>query len=464
MKTNLKILGGLIFFIGLGSCEKDVIESNNDPLFSVDIKGVQNFNNGMINSYSNEVVLQWNELLSQYLDQQLPQPIEVKTYAMVTLAMHDALNNVVPKFETYALDNSEVDASGITKKNIHSIADAAVSQAARDMIVQLFPQAAMAADAQLSSILANIEASELKNQGINIGKDAAAAMLAKRAGDIVFGFTSYQGGSAPGDYQANYPPYAFPNPPIWPANAVFGANIGDLTPFGIMSSDQFMDESPYEIGSDEYLADYNEVKELGCNNCPLRTAEQTEISLFWRETSSSSMNRLARSLVEQRKLDGWEAARLIGLIQMSVIDSYIASFEEKFHYAFWRPITAIRAGDADGNDFTIGDLTWSPSSPIPTPPNPTFPPSNAYCAGAAAEIFRAYFHSDIANLVVTSPYYLPDLEKHIQTFSEMASEKSIFGVYAGYDFRQGAEVGERHGRELGKYIIENNLREIKKLL
>ncbi|MCG9970926.1 vanadium-dependent haloperoxidase [Christiangramia crocea] len=463
MNAKLKFLGGLIFIIGLGSCEKDSIESNDSHLlYSADAKG-QNFNNGMINSYSNEAVLQWNELLSQNLDQQIPQPLEVKIYAMVTLAMHDALNNVVPKFETYALDNSDVDAEGITKKNIHSIADAAVSQAARDMIVQLYPPAAMASESQLSIILSGIEDSDLKSRGINIGKDAAAAVLSKRAGDISIGFSSYIGGTEPGDYQANYPPYVFPGP-IWPANGVFGANLGNLTPFGILSSDQFMDEAPYSINSEEYLADYNEVKELGCNNCPLRTADQTEISIFWRETSSSSMNRLTRILVENRKLDGWEAARLIGLIQMSVIDSYIASFEEKFHYAFWRPITAIRAGDSDGNESTIGDVSWTPSSPSPTPPNPTFPPSNAYSAGAAAEILKSYFHSDVANFNVSSPYYLPGVERYMDTFSEMASEKSIFGVYAGYDFRQGAEVGERHGRELGKYIFENNLREIKKFL
>ncbi|MCP9198827.1 vanadium-dependent haloperoxidase [Gramella sp. GC03-9] len=462
MKTTIKIFGGLFIFIGMISCENDSIEPEGSDLFYAADAKVQNFNNGMINSYSNEVVLQWNELLSEYLDQQLPQPIEVKIYAMVTIAMHDALNNVIPKYETYALDNSNANFDGITKKNIHSIADAAVSQAARDMIATLYPVATTAANEQLSTLLSSIEDSELKSRGIQIGKDAAQAMLAKRAGDVVFSFTSYSGGSEPGDYQANYPPFAFPTP-MWPVNAVFGANIGELTPFGILSSDQFMDEAPYAINSDEYLADYNEVKELGCNNCPLRTPEQTQISFFWRETSSSSMNRLTRSLVEERKLDGWEAARLIGLIQMSVIDSYIASFEEKFYYAFWRPITAIRAGDVDGNDATIGDVNWSPSSPIPTPPNPTFPPSNAYCGGAAAEIFRAFFHSDIADVEITSPYYLPDVSRHIKTFSEMASEKGIFGVYAGYDFRQGVEVGERHGSELGKFLFENNLREIKKI-
>ncbi|MUP44679.1 hypothetical protein E0K83_02840 [Gramella sp. BOM4] len=463
MKSIIKMFGGFFVLISLFSCEKDSLGPEGSDLLVANSRG-QNFNNGMINSYSNEVVLQWNELLSQYLDQQLPQPFEVKIYAMVTLAMHDGLNNVVPKYETYALDNSGVDFSGITKKNIHSIADAAVSQAARDMIVQIYPAAATAAEAQLNTILSAIEDSELKDRGIEIGKNAAAAMLAARSGDISFGFSSYTGGSDPGDYQATYPPYVFPNPPIWPANAVFGANLGDLNPFGILSSDQFLDEAPHAVSSDEYLAEYNEVKELGCNNCPLRTPDQTQISIFWRETSSSAMNRLARMLVQDRKLDGWESARLIGLIQMSVMDSYIASFEEKFQYAFWRPITAIRNGDSDGNDLTLGDPGWTPSTPSPTPPNPSFPSTTAYSGGAVAEILKAFFHSDVANIDFTSPYYVAGVERHFDTFSDLATESSSFGIYAGYDFRQDGEVGERHGRELGKYIFENNLREIKKIL
>ena len=462
MKIMYKLLWGIILLSGLSSCEKDVLEPDDPNAFkSSDINAVQNFNNGMINSYSNDVVIKWNELLSQSIDNRMPQPAEVKIYAMVTLAMHDALNNVVPKYETYALNNSEVDASGITKKNIHSIADAAVSQAARDMMVQLFPASTAAADARLNSVLSGIEDSDLKNRGINIGKDAAVAVLARRANDFPLRFETYIGGTAPGEYQANYMPYMLPNPPIWPANAVYAPNLGELTPFGILSSDQFMDEAPNPLDSSEYLTDYNEVKEIGCTNCPSRTAEQTEIGLFWRETPSSSMNRLTRALVEERKLDGWEAARLIGLIQMSVIDTYIASFEEKFYFNFWRPITAIRGGDSDGIDATIGDVTWTPTSV--TPPVPSFPATHAYSAGAAAEIFQSYFHSDIANMYITSPYFLPGVERHIESFSEMANEYGLYGIYVGFEFRQNIEVGIKNGRELGKYLFENDLRELKKI-
>ncbi|MBB6609502.1 hypothetical protein H7F15_00490 [Pontibacter sp. Tf4] len=296
-------MGGLIILVSLGSCEKDEIESL-DPAAagSATIKGVDNFNNGMINSYSSEVVLQWNELLSRSIDNRMPQPAEVKIYAMVTLAIHDALNNVVPKYKTYALSNLDVDVSGITKKNIHAVADAAVSQAARDMIVSLFPQATSAADALLDTILSGTEDEAMEARGADIGSRAAAAVLAKRAADFPITFASSTLGTAPGEYKANYEPWVSRFPML--QNPVFAPNLGSLTPFGIESGDQFRNEAPYPLNSAEYIADYNEVKALGCTDCPLRTAEQTQIGAFWVENTSSSMNRLARALIVQRKLDG----------------------------------------------------------------------------------------------------------------------------------------------------------------
>lgn len=445
----------------LGSCEKDQLESLNPDLSnSADVRAIQNFNNGMINSYSSEVVLQWSELLSQTIDNLMPLPAESKIYAMVTLAMHDALNNVVPKYETYALDNSNADISGISKKNIHSIADAAVSQAARDMIIQLFPASAAAANGKLNEILSGLEDSELKTRGINIGKAAAAAMLAERAGDFPLIFQTYIGGIQPGEYRVDYEPFVGPGP-AWPANAAYAFNMGELPPFGIESSDQFLDEAPYSLGSAEYIEDYNEVKALGCVNCPERTDEQTEIGAFWIESNSSSMNRLARILIEKRKLDGWEAARLIGLVEMAVIDAYIASFEGKSQYKFWRPVTAIRTGDSDGVEATLGDVNWTSS--FFTPPTAEYPSTHAYAGGAAAAVFKSYFNSDHIDLKVNSPYYLPGVERHLSSFSQMSFETAISRIYIGYHFRHAIEVGERQGKELGEYVFENNLRELKKI-
>lgn len=461
MKTAFKFLGGLIILLSLGSCEKDQIDTEPDLSISADARAMQNFNNGMINSYSNEVVLSWNELLSVSIDNRMPLPAESKIYAMVTLAMHDALNNVVPKYETYALDNSLVDASDITKKNIHSIADAAVSQAARNMIVRLFPPSTAAADAHLDEILGSIEDSELKARGISIGQDAAAAVLLKRANDFPLIFQTYNGSTNPGEYRVDYMPFLVANPPLWPANAAYAPNMGELTPFGIESGGQFRDEPPYPLNSSEYISDYNEVKNLGCVNCPLRSEEQTEIGAFWIESNSSAMNRLARILAEKRKLDGWETARLIGLVEMAVVDAYIASFEGKAFYKFWRPVSAIRNGDNDGVAETEGDASWTSS--FATPPTAEYPSTHAYAGGAAATVFKSYFKSDHIDLIVTSPYYLPGKERKLNSFSQMSYENAISRIFIGYHFRHAVEVGERQGKELGKYVYDNNLRELKKI-
>src|SRR5690606_24958491 len=183
--------------------------------------------------------------------------------------------------------------------------------AARDMIAQQFPAATAAADVLLNTTLSGIADSELKARGIQTGKEAVAALLEKRQGDFALGFAAHTGGTAPGEHQSNYMPFG----------VVYAPNMGELTPFGALSGDQFRDEDQYSLDSEEYLADYNEVKSLGCTACPMRTAEQTEIGAFWIESSASSMNRLARTLIVQEDLDGWEAARLIGLIQMAQIDA-----------------------------------------------------------------------------------------------------------------------------------------------
>ncbi len=454
MKTKFKLVTGtLILFVFLGSCEKDEQETQE---FSESAM-LKTYNNGMIKSYSNEAVLAWNQALT-FVDTKLPQPAEAKIYAMVTLAMHDALNNVVPKYETYALDNSTVDAKDISKKNISQIADAAVAQAAHDVLTTLFPLSAPTANALLSVSLDAIDNETYKQKGIEIGQNAASAILTKRQTDPSVGFTTYNEGTASGIHQANFLPWSVANPPVWPANAVYGANLSQIAPFGMQTSDQFRAGPPYAIGSPEYLADYEETRLLGCTSCNNRTAEQTEIGAFWVENICSSSNRIGRALSNQENLNGWETARLLALTQMAVMDGFISSFEAKYHYKYWRPITAIRAGDSDGNDATIGDATWGTS--FITPPTPEYPSTHATCSGAAAEVLRLFFGTDNMPVTVQNPYNLPGVERTMINFSQMAHESAVSRIYIGYHFRNAVEQGDLAGNSLGKYIFDHNLREI----
>lgn len=463
MKTKFHLPVALSVLTFLFSCSKDDLPPNvMDESLNIKELSLKTYNNGMIKSYSNETIIKWNELLGAFIDEKLPVPLEAKIYAMVTISMHDALNNVVPVYETYALNNSSVNVSGISKKNITQIADAAVSQAARDVMVTLFPPASVAADGLLNEILSSISDEVSKVKGVEIGKQAAIVMLQKRQGDFPYLFATYAPSSNdPGVYQANFPPYMFPNPPIWPANAVYVPKLGDLAPFGIESSDQFMNEAPYPIESKEYARDYNEVKTLGCAGCTARTPEQTDIAEFWAENMASSINRLARTLIIQNKLNGWESARLIALLEMGLMDSFIASFREKSEFVFWAPVTAIRAGDTDGNPETPGDPTWI--SLRTTPPAFEFPSTQAYGSGAASEMFRLFFKRDKVNFITTSPYYLPGVERTFSSFSDFSTELAESRIFLGHHFRHSTVVGEGHGIELGHYVFKNNLRELKKI-
>ncbi|HEX5171445.1 MAG TPA: vanadium-dependent haloperoxidase [Cyclobacteriaceae bacterium] len=457
MKTYSKILVALIVAAATSACGPDAeIGAGEKGEGNAYFK--KSYYDALVKSYKPEIVLKWNQAVGLAIENKMPTIAEARIYAMTMLSMHDALNNVIPKYEPYAILNAAINRKDLSKKNISQIADAAVSQAAHDALVNLFPAAQGDADDLLALCLSEIEDSEFKTRGITIGMDAASAVLAKRQSDAPIGFISYMMGTEPGIHQANYLPYAIANPPVWPANAAYGANVGSYVPFGIAATDQFRPGPPFVVSSAAYTADFNEVKKLGCTTCTERTAEQTEIGSFWKVNTSGPMNTIARNLAMQEKLNGWETARLLALNQMAQIDANIASFEGKYHYNFWLPITAIRAGDTDGNDDTQGDVNWTPTA-IP-PPTPDYPSTPATAGGASAEVFRQFFRTDNKSFIVTSPNSLPGVERSYTSFSAVSKENAVSRIYLGSHFRNSCLEGEKQGQEIGKYVFENNLREI----
>ncbi|HOY50466.1 MAG TPA: vanadium-dependent haloperoxidase [Prolixibacteraceae bacterium] len=454
MKRNWRLLASaLVMCVVVAACEK------NDRDLTSEMDTIKKANNGMIKSYGNEMVLKWNRALSAAIDQKMPVAPEARIYAMVSLAVHDALNNVVPEHGTYLLDNSGVEYKDISKKNIQSLADAAVAQSAHDMLAALVPAAAANAGVLLAESLAAIEDSELKDRGIAAGKAAAQAVLADRQGDPALGFAAYPQGTAPGEYRSTMP-YAVANPPIWPNNAVYAPGMGTFRPFAMTSSDQFRAEPPYSLVSPEYAADYDEVKRLGSSTSTERTPEQAELALFYLDNMGSSANRIARFMAEQEELDGWETAKLLALLNMAQFDACLSSFEGAYYYNRWRPITAIRMGETDGNDATAGDPAWAtlPSARA-VPPIPTYPAAYTQMAGATAEILRLFFKEDEKSFTIGS-YSLAGAEKSYTTFSAYAEDVSMSRIYAGFQFRHDVEAGERMGRELARYIFETKFRDL----
>lgn|SRR5690606_601745 len=456
MKKNVKFFGrSLVLLFVLGACQSDNMDDDGPIVPPPE----SNFDK-MIKSYNNEMVLKWNSAFSTAIDNITPTAAESRSYAMVTLVVHDALNNIVPKYETYAMDHIAVLSKEVSDKNIAQIADAAVAQAAYEVSIVVFPSWKDLADQLLAESLSKIEESALKSLGIEIGEQAAMAILEKRKNDIVPMFVTYDQGTLPGEYRSSMP-FSIANPPVWPENAAYAPDWGNLEPFGMISGDQFRPGPPYQINSQEYTTDYNEVKNLGCNNCPDRTQEQLEIGTFFIENSPSAMNRLSRAFAVDGKFNGWETARLLALTAMVQADAHISVFEAKYFYNSWRPITAIRGGDMDGNEDTVGDPNWAiPQSPgvRPTPPVPSYPSSHAANGGAGAELYKLYFENDNKTFSSES-LSLPNVTRNYTSFSQLADENSLSRIYVGYHFRQDVIEGEKMGRQLAEFVFKNNLRE-----
>jgi hypothetical protein len=431
---------------------------------------------GMVSS---EMVIRWNQAAIDVVNQTLqtvPDPpippfVESRYYAMVNIAMHDALNSIVPKYDTYALKD-------VRKKN--ASADAAVAQAAYEVITAFYDKLNAPAFVTpppvkdyisnlLNTSLASIPAGQARDEGIALGKEAAAAILVKRASDgvmnVMFPVTQ---GTQPGEYRFTFP---FNGPPFNtpPFSGLYDApGWGNVTPFGMQSGAQFRPGAPDPIGSAAYTADFNEVKRLGRFNSADRTAEQTEIAKFWAESSPQGWNRIAVAALRARNLKAWQAARLLALLQMAEADAYIGCLEAKYHYFYWRPVTAIRLADTDGNPNTGADpdwevLGWNPAGPPdfrywPTPPVAEYPSAHAQAGGAGAAVIARIFGSDQIVFQATSTS-LPGVTRGFSKLSDAARENALSRIYIGFHFRKACLEGEKQGALTGLWIADRFLKE-----
>ena len=316
--------------------------------------------------------------------------VEARMYAMVHAAVHDAINAIDRRWRPYAFAASVSTAASV---------DAAVAAAARDVLVSVIPtlpespecraNGVAQANASYAAALATIPDGTAKLDGLSVGQAAAAAIIALRANDgadqNMFDF-AYTEGTEPGEWRFT---------PDFPLPLAFGPQWGTVTPFILRRSSQFRPPPPYPLTSARYAADYNEIKRLGGNGSTTpsdRTPDQTQIGLFWLESSPLAWNRLARAIAVERGLDVWENARLFGLLNLAMADGYIASWEAKYHYKFWRPITAILLGDTDGNPRTEGVPDWTPLEF--TYPMPDHDSGHAVQGGVAAEVLKLVFGTD----------------------------------------------------------------------
>jgi hypothetical protein len=385
--------------------------------------------------------------------------VQTRSLAMVHVAMHDALNAVERRHAPYAFDGRA--AAGASPQ-------AAVAAAARDVLVGTLSvpgfgtperQAAgvTAADAAYAAALAAIPDGSAKIDGIAAGQAAAAAILARRKTDGATAVVPYTPGSVPGAWQPTPNPVP-PDPDAGGAGLIpaFLPGWGQVTPFALETGAQFRPAGPPALTSEEYARDYNEVQSLGEKSGAARSEDQSAIARFWYENSSDSWNRIARAAAAPANLDAWETARLLALVNVAMADGYIAGFDGKYAYSFWRPVTAIRAGDTDGNETTPGDPNWQ--SFLNTPPSPDYPSTHSVLGAAAAEVLTRFFGNDQITFTTTSGAPFPGITRSHASFSQAAQENADSRVYAGIHFRAACREGLKLGTSIGALTFEQLLK------
>jgi membrane-associated phospholipid phosphatase len=365
---------------------------------------------------------------------------QTRVDAMVHVAIHDALNAIDRRYHPYALDaHADPNASP----------EAAVATAAHDVLVhELPPIRRPIAEAAYTDALAGIPDGAAKDAGIAIGQAAAAAIIALRTADGSQAPMTYTPGSGPGVW--------IPTPPDFLPAAVPG--WGNVTPFAMRSGAQFRLDRPdyFDLTSDAYTADYEEVKSIGETNSSVRTPEQSEIARFWYEPSVQGWNRIARIASGQQNFDLWESARLFALLNIALADAYIAHFDTKYLYNFWRPVTAIRAADTDGNDDTVPDPEWT--SYLITPNIPDYPSGHATAGAAAATVLTRFVKHDALTFSSTSGAPFPGITRTFESFWAAAEENAASRVYAGIHFRTATVDGLRLGEQVGRFAFTHVLK------
>ena len=235
-------------------------------------------------------------------------------------------------------------------------------------------------------------------------------------------------------------------------------------------SSQFRPGPPYQIRSKKYAADFNEVKAFGGDGVTTpsaRTPDQTQFGLFWIESSPLTWNRIARNVSANRGLDLWENARLFGLLNLAVADGYIAHFDGKYHYKFWRPVTAVHLADTDGNPDTVGDPTWTPLQQ--NYPTPDYPSGHSTAGGAASQALEEFFGTDnisFSSCSLTLPVGSRCTDpspvfRTYQSFSQAAEENAFSRILIGIHFRNAVEEGVKLGRKIGKRTANLYLRPVR---
>jgi hypothetical protein len=421
-----------------------------------------------------DVVLQWNEIASTTLTTQVAPfgPLnpfaQARFSAIVQLAVFEAVNAITGDYKPY-LGSTVAPGSPIVAPTGASPEAAAIAAAHAVLWNYIVPSRA-ALDAQRDLSLAAIPNSQAKTDGIGVGLAAAAALIAQRVGD----------GAAPAVFfMPAYPldPGEWDITPACPrdlsGNFLGGTllNWRDVTPFGVVRPasghwvGSFLPAAPPDLTSNEYAKDYNEVKAVGGVTSAVRTDAEALVARFYAAGSPTYLfHMVARQLAVARGDSLSENARNLALISIATNDSLIASFYTKYHYNFWRPSTAIRAGSTDGNDKTVQDGTFA--TLLPTPCFPSYPSNHASGSNGAAETLRRIYGAAGHKITLSGPVVLPGNPAPVTVTYQYTSLEQITDdvdearIWGGMHYRFDQVAGVRLGREVATFVYKNNLQPV----
>lgn len=381
---------------------------------------------------SGDMILQWNDtLLDAIRADRTPPPQASRAMAIVQAAIYEAVNSIEQVYTPYLV---QIPASPEWSP------EAATAKAGHDTLIALFPAQKTRFDAQLTASLDQIPDGPAKTGGIAVGRAAAQILLAVRGHDGSRDVVPYTPGSNPGAWQPTPPAYLPALDPQWP----------NLTPFVMMSDSQYRPSGPPALGSEDYLRDLQEVRDIGAINSHKRTFEQTVIALFWADgpgtvTPPGHWNLIAHTVAEARGNTLMDNARLFALLDLALADAAIVAWDCKYAFNFWRPITAIR------HDL---DPAWEPL--IVTPPFPTYISGHSTFSGTAAALLSSLFGTDNISFTTLSDD-LPRTTRSFTSFSQAANEAGRSRIYGGIHYEFDNRDALAAGTALGQYVAQNFL-------
>jgi hypothetical protein len=388
-----------------------------------------------------DAVLEWNALAGTTIIGQNAFA-QARFAAITQLAVFKAVNAITGDYEPY---HGTIDAPD------GASAEAAAVAASYAVLINYFPEKAATLDPARANSLAAIADGTAKSDGIAVGVAAANAMIALRDGDGSFPLTNQLPGAvAPGIWQTT-------PPPCTSAGGQF-FNWKDVTPFGISSAADFILGPPPSLTGGEYAKDYNEVKAVGAMNSTARPTDRSDVARFYASSSPTFvMNSAARQVAAAQGRSLSENAHDLALLNMAINDSLIASFATKYTYNWWRPETAIHAGDTDGNAKTDRDTTFAPF--ITAPCFPSYPSNHASGSNGGAEVLRRLYGGGGHAITMSNPNVtsISGIVLHYTTFKQITDDVDDARVYGGIHFRFEQEAGGRLGRSVATYITKHNL-------